>query len=70
VTTIKEHIEKLGDAGSKVIGYAIIGSILNILSDAVDELEDDELSLAIERLQEMVGKKLEMVLNTDIEELG
>jgi len=39
MTTIKEQVEKLGDAGTKVFGYAIIGSILNIISDSVEELE-------------------------------
>jgi len=63
---LKDHIEQLGNNGTQVFGYAIIGSILNIISDAIDELEDEELSLAIKDLQNLVSEKLEIILNTEV----
>lgn len=66
MTTIAERIEELGETGDKVIGYSIVGSMLNIISEALDELGDDEVTDAIKSIQQKMWDKQKELMNTDI----
>lgn len=66
MTTIEERMKELGTEGDKIIGYSIVGSMLNILSEALDELGDDELSESIEIIQQNIWDKQKELMSTDI----
>ena len=66
MTTIKERLDELGDAGDKIIGYSIVGSMLNIMLEALDELGDDELLDEIDTIQQKIYDKQKDLMNTDI----
>jgi len=67
MTTIKKQIELLGENGNKVIGYAIIDSMLNIIYEVLEEMEDDDISNAIRDLQLLVIHNEDKFLNTEID---
>ena len=66
MTTIKERIKELGTEGDKIIGYSIVGSMLNIICEALGEIEEDELSDAITTIQQKIWDKQKELMNTDI----
>lgn len=70
MTTIKDEYDnfksKCGDAGDKVIGFALITSNLNILREGVEELQDDEISKAFEKLIKLFNKKSEELFESEI----
>ena len=66
MTTIKERINEFGDAGDKIIGYSIVGSMLNIICEALGEIGEDELSDEIETIQQKIWDKQKELMNTDI----
>ena len=72
MTTIKEEFEnftaKCGNAEDKILGFAILGSNLNILREAVAELNDDIILGAFDELIELIEIKSNELANTVIKE--
>jgi len=66
MTTIEDRLNELGDAGDKIIGYSIVGSMMNIMSEALDELGEDELIVEMKSLQQKLWDKQIELMNTDI----
>lgn len=66
MTTIDKHLELLGANGNKLIGYAIIGGMLNLIDGFLDEMKDEELSFTIEKLRELTNNKQTELLNMNI----
>lgn len=71
MTTIKEEFEnfiaKCGDAGDKILGFAVLGTNLTILRKATAELNDDEILAALDGLIELIETKTNKFANTEIE---
>lgn len=63
----KKFVEKCGDAGDKIIGYAIIGSNLNMLAEDADELDDADIINAFDALIELINSKCDILIETDVE---
>lgn len=70
-TTIKDEYDnftaKYGDAGDKIIGYAIIGGNLNMLREGAEELDDDEILDSFNSLIKLIAKKSEELFKTVVE---
>ena len=66
MTTIEDRLNEIGDAGNKIIGYTIVGSMMNILHGALDEMGEDELSDAITTIQQKIWDKQKELMSTDI----
>jgi hypothetical protein len=67
MTTIKDRLDELGDTGDKIVGYSVVGSMMNILYEALDEMGEDELSEAITELQKKIWDKQNELMCVDIE---
>lgn len=71
MTTIKEEFEnftaKCGDAGDKILGFAVLGTNLTILREATAELNDDEILASLDELIKLIETKSHEFANTEIE---
>ena len=70
MTTIKDEYKmfagKCGDAGDKIIGYAVLGCSLNILREGVEELDDDEIIDLFDALIALFAKKQDELFKTEV----
>ena len=70
MTTIRDEYEKFvskcDDAGDKIIGFAIIGSNLNMLREGAEELHDDDVLNAFDTLLEIVEQKSNALFEKEI----
>lgn len=71
MTTIQDEYDKFtakcGDAGNKIIGFAIIGCNLNLLREGAEELHDEEILDSFDSLIELLAKKSDELFKTEIE---
>lgn len=70
MSTIKEEFEnftaKCGDAGDKILGFAVLGTNLTILRETTAELNDDIILGALDELIELIEIKSHEFANTEI----
>jgi hypothetical protein len=67
--TIKEHFDKLGTLGDKVVGYAIIGSLCNHLIEAGEEIEDEDILTHLSAIHKIVREKQTAIMRCGVIEL-
>jgi len=66
MTTINDYISKLGADGENVIGYAIIGSMVNILIEAAEEIEDEDIQTHLSAILKIVSDKQTAIMSREV----
>lgn len=69
---LKDVIEKMvkpyEEDFDKYLGYTVVGSLLNVIQEAIDELNDKEVTDEWEKLISLVTNKRKEAYNKDIKE--
>lgn len=64
--TVEEYMKQLGENGDKIVGYAVVRVISEILNEAAKELYDNELIEITSQIEEHIELQLEKVLSQNI----
>lgn len=62
----EKFVSKCGDDGDKIIGFAIIGSNLNMLREGAEEIQDEDVLDAFDAIIELVEQKSNALFEEDV----